>query len=77
MSSTILHFILPNSFEKQMEYMLLEKEIEIDETYLFREKKSSAPHRPYKLSSIWLFGLKQRNNNKFLLIPLKQRTEKF
>ena len=44
-------------------------------THLFREKKSPASHRPFKLSSIWLFSLKQRNNDKFVLIPLKKGTE--
>jgi len=58
-----------------MDYMLLENEVEIDETHLFREKKSSAPHRGYKLSSIWLFGMKQRNSSKFFVIPVEDRKE--
>jgi len=62
-------------YEEQMSYILLENDVEIDETHLFREKKSSAPHRPYKLSSVWLFGAKQRNSKKFILIPLKDRKE--
>jgi len=43
--------------------------------HLYYEKKSSASHRHYKLSSICKFGFKQRDNSKFVLIPLKQRTE--
>jgi len=62
-------------YEEEMQYVLLEDEVEIDETHLFKEKKSSAPHRPYKLSSIWLFGIKQRKSKKFFIIPLKERTE--
>ena len=62
-------------YEDQMASILLDKEVEIDETHLYREKKSSAPHRPYKLSSIWLFGMKQRQSSKFFIIPLKNREE--
>ena len=58
-----------------MSYILLQNDVEIGETHLFREKKSSAPHRHYKLSSLWIFGAKQRNSNKFFLFPLKNRKE--
>ena len=58
-----------------MNYILLENEVEIDESHLFREKKSSAPHRHYKLSSVWIFGAKQRNSSKFFIIALKNRKE--
>jgi len=37
--------------DKEMGTKMLGGEIEIDETHLFKEKKSSAPHRPYKYSS--------------------------
>ena len=47
-------------YQEQRKYVLLEKDIEIDETHLFREKKSYAPHRCYKNSSIWIFDMKQR-----------------
>ena len=62
-------------YQNNMKHLLLEQDVEIDESHLFREKKSSAPHRQYKLRSIWLFGMKQRNSSKFLLIPLKDRKE--
>ena len=44
-------------YEERMNFTLLEKEVEIDESHLFREKKSFAPHRNYKQSSIWIFGM--------------------
>ena len=67
--------IVLDYYENQMNYILLENEVEIDESHLFREKKSSAPHRHYKLSSVWIFGAKQRNSSKFFIIALKNRKE--
>jgi len=58
-----------------MTHTLLENDVKIDKNHIFREEKSSAPHRKYKFSSIWLFGAKQRNSTKFILIPLKDRKE--
>jgi len=72
---TIFCSIVLDYYENQLNFILLENEVEIDESHLFREKKSSAPHRHYKLSSVWLFGAKQRNSSKFFLIPLKNRKE--
>ena len=72
--TTFCHVVL-DYYHQETEYILLEKDVEIDETHLFREKNSSAPHRRYKLSSVWIFGAKQRNSSKFFLIPLKNRKE--
>jgi len=54
---------------------LLEGEIEIDETQMFKPKKSSAPSRSYVAKSIWLVGFKERNSGRFLIFPTRQRTE--
>jgi hypothetical protein len=54
-----------------MENMMLEGDIEIDESHLFKEKKSSAPHRPYQLKSAWVFGMKKRNSSEFIIIPVE------
>jgi len=62
-------------YDEVLSSILLCGEVEIDETHLFREKKSSAPHRRYKYSSVWLFGAKQRKSSNFFLIPLKNRKE--
>jgi len=72
---TIFCSIVLDYYQKEMSSILLENEVEIDETHLFKEKNSSAPHRFYKLSSIWIFGAKQRNSSKFILFPLKNRKE--
>jgi len=72
---TIFCTVVLDYYQKQMSYILLENEVEIDETHLFKEKNSSAPHRSYKLSSIWIFGAKQRNSSKFILFPMKTRKE--
>jgi len=41
--------IIYNLVQEQMLTTLLSGEIELDETYLFKEKKSSAIHRPWAL----------------------------
>jgi len=72
---TIFCSIVLDFYHEQMSSLLLDGEVEIDESHLFREKKTSAPHRKYQLSSVWIFGAKQRNSPKFFLIPLKKREE--
>lgn len=62
-------------YDEVLNSTLLKGEIELDETYLFRPKPSSAPSRGYKNKAIWLFGLKQRGSNSFIIIPLKDRSE--
>ena len=52
---------------------MLNGEIKIDETYLFKEKKSSAPHHGYVNGSQWLFGLHQRNSTDFVVVPVQRR----
>lgn len=62
-------------YDTVQEYMystLLEGEIELDETYMFKEKKSSAPYRGY-VNKQWLFGLKKRGSNLFVVIPVEHR----
>ena len=48
----------------------LEGDIELDESHLYKEKKSHALHRSYKLRSVWIFGMKDRKSKNFLLIPM-------
>lgn len=72
---TVFCNVLLDYYQREMNYVLLENEVEIDESHVFREKKSKAPHRRYKNSSIWIFGIKQRNSSKFILVQLKDRRE--
>jgi len=51
------------------ENCLLEGEIEIDETKLYKKKVSYAPARPYSYDDIWLIGFKERNSQRFLIFP--------
>lgn len=62
-------------YKDQQDSILLENEIEIDETHLFKEKRSHAPHRPYQLGHVWLVGLRQRNSDKFIIVPVHSRNE--
>lgn len=61
--------------DRKMRSAMLNGEVELDETYLFKEKKSKAPHRPYKNSSQWLFGMRQRNSSNFLVFPVEERNK--
>ncbi len=36
---------------------LFDKEVELDETHLWRRKVSKAPARAYKNGSLWIFGI--------------------
>ena len=67
-SGTALKF-----YEGELQRTLLEGEIEIDETHLYKQKKTSAPARPYANHSVWLFGLRQRNSTKFVIIATNIR----
>lgn len=72
----IFNMIIYNYVEDKMSTAFLEGEIEIDETHLFKVKKSSAPHRPYSNSSQWLFGLRKRGCSDFIIFPVTKRDSK-
>ena len=55
---------------------MLEGEIELDETQLFKPKKTSVIHRPYSSKDVWIFGMIERRTNHFIIIPLNSKTEK-
>jgi len=64
------------SFEFYMEKLdstFFDGEVELDETLLFKEKKTTAIHRRYKLGKIWIFGLRKRNSKEFLVFPIAAR----
>lgn len=62
-------------YQNHLDSTILEGNIEIDESHLFKEKKTHAPRRQYKLRSVWLFGFKKRDSSEFLLIPMTSREE--
>jgi len=72
----IFNLVVYDYVDKIMNSTLLEGEIEIDETYLFKEKKSKAPHRPYKNKSQWLFGMRKRGTSQFIVFPVQERDQK-
>jgi len=69
----IFNQIVYDEVHSKMQSMMIEGEIEIDETHLFKEKKSSAPHRAYKNSSQWLFGMRKRGSSTFIVVPVTER----
>jgi len=78
---TILHYfsifnrIILKHYIQELDSMLFEGELEFDESHLFKEKASFAVHRPYSQSSVWLFGICQRNSKKFIFFPVTSRQE--
>lgn len=64
-----------NYYTESHNSILLEGEVEIDETQLYREKKSFAPGRPYEFSNVWIIGFKERKTDRFLIFPTIKRTE--
>jgi hypothetical protein len=72
---SIFSEITLNYYQQRLSTEMLDGDIELDETYLFKEKKSFAGHRAYKLRSVWLFGMRKRNSPNFLIIPMTSREE--
>ena len=60
---------------QQLSLILLDSEVEIDETFFFRGKKSFAPHRHYEYGNIWVFGIKKRQSSQIIIIPVASRDE--
>jgi ISXO2-like transposase domain len=63
------------NYIKYLDTTIMEDIIEVDETHLFKVKKTSAPHREYALGSIWLVGILERKSKKFVMIPTTKRDE--
>jgi len=62
-------------YQDALDTTFFKGDIELDETLLFREKKSKAKHRSYQLGKIWVFGIRKRLSKEFLIIPVVSRTE--
>lgn len=58
------------------ESTLLDGEIELDESQLYKTKLSNAPHRPLKYAKIWMFGMLKRGNNHSIIIQLRKEIKK-
>jgi len=60
---------------EELDYLLFDNDVEIDESHLFKPKLSSAVHRTLSLSSVWLFGICQRDTKRFIIFPVSSRDE--
>lgn len=58
-----------------MNSKVFDGEVEIDESHLFKEKHSFAPHRNYALGSVWIFGICKRKSSDFIFFPVTSREE--
>ena len=79
--NSIIHYfevfnrIVMEYYISKLDSILLDGEVEIDESHLFKEKASYAPHRGYALSAVWLFGICKRGTKDFIIFPVTNRTE--
>ena len=49
-------------------------EVEIDETLIFKMKKTKAKrYRRYTIPTMWLIGMIERETKKFIIVPVKTR----
>jgi len=77
---TIIHYfsmfdrIVMSFYLRELDFQVFNNQVELDESYLFKPKASFAPHRAYS-NAVWIFGLYQRNNKKFIIFPVTNRTE--
>ena len=53
----------------------LKGHVEVDETHLYKEKKTSAFHRSYSTKSVWLFGMRNRDKSSFIILPVYCRNK--
>ena len=72
---TIFSEIALDFYNNSLDTIMLSGNIELDESHLFKEKKSSAPHRGYKLRNVWLFGLINRDTREYVMFPMNSRDE--
>ena len=70
----LLNKIAVEYYQGKLNAIFLDGEIEIDETFLFKDKKSKAKHRRNK-RSLWLFGMIQREDHQFVITPVYSRDE--
>ena len=62
-------------FTEYMETIVLEGEVDIDESQIFKRKKSKAAARGYANQRYWLIGFKERRTKRFFLkmVPEKNK----
>ena len=66
--------IVMKFYLQELDCLLFEDEVEIDESYLFKPKKSYAPHRNYA-NGQWIFGIFQRKSSRFIIFPITSREQ--
>lgn len=64
-------------YNEQHEDEVLEGEVEIDESQLYKMKKSYANGRSYVYSDVWLIGFRERKSKRFLIFPTDDRSANF
>ena len=63
-------------YQQKLHSILLDGEVEVDETVVFKPKRTYARrYRRYKLRNMWLLGMIERGSKRFVIIPIKNRNE--
>jgi len=63
-------------YTQNLNSILLTGEVEVDETLIFKPKKTQAKgHGSYQLPLMWLLGMIERGTKRFIIIPVKTRDE--
>jgi len=63
-------------YKSKLHSTILTGEIEVDETVVFKAKKTRARrYRRYQLQSMWLLGMIERKSKEFIIIPINSRNE--
>ena len=63
-------------YQQQRNIILLSGEVEMDETLVFKTKKTKAKrHRKYNIPVMWLVGMIERNTKRFIIVPVETRDE--
>ena len=66
--------IISNKFyENTNNYILMNGEMEIDESHFYIKKKSKAVSRNYKSNNLWVFAIKKRNSEECFVQILRNR----
>jgi len=62
-------------YEEKLNTIMFDGSVEIDESFLYRIKRTKAIRKRYNSKSCWLFGIIQRETREFVIIPVLTRDE--
>ncbi len=79
--NTVMHYfqffnqVCKAYYDEMRETIMLQGDIELDESHLYTQKKTQADCRQCKNSRVWMLGFKERDSGKFIVEVLPDRKE--